>query len=119
MGEDLREADGQFWLRKERVVKVLRLMGDEKALQLALDNNKLGTEGINAQNELGETPFLLACRHGSSQTAVMLMKLGVDPTLADNLGKNALHAAAEKKGNEEVLQLLPCLGMMEDGGQFH
>ena len=77
-----------------------------KMLQLALDNNKLGTEGINAQNELGETPFLLACRHGSSQTAVMLMKLGADPTLADNLGKNALHAAAEKKGNEEVLQLL-------------
>ncbi|QDZ17832.1 anoctamin [Chloropicon primus] len=77
-----------------------------KMLQLALDNNKLGTSGINAQNELGETPFLMACLHGSSQTAMMLLKLGADPTLANNLGKNALHVAVERKGNEEVLALL-------------
>ena len=77
-----------------------------KMLQLALDNNKLGTEGINQQNEFGDTPLILACKHGASQTAQMLLRLGADPTTVNNLGKNALHVAVEKKGNEEVVNLL-------------
>lgn len=87
-------------------VHAASLSNNWKMLQLALDSNKLGTEGINQQNEKGDTPIILACKSGSLQIAQMLLKLGGDPTVTNNLGKNALHVAVEKHKNEEVLALL-------------
>lgn len=46
---------------------------------------------LEAQNILGETPFLMAVREGMLSTAYLLLDKGADPEISDYAGNNAVH----------------------------
>jgi len=60
---------------------------------------------VNAQNEAGQTPLVLATRMGFEFLARHLLENRADPNLADNRGNGPLHVAADK-GNNVLAKLL-------------
>ncbi|XP_065334532.1 uncharacterized protein LOC135935876 [Cloeon dipterum] len=50
---------------------------------------------LNAKNDSGETPLLLACRNGWCRAAELLLSRNVEVNVSDANGKTAMHYAAE------------------------
>ena len=61
---------------------------------------------VDAQNENGETPLILAAREGNNEFAALLVEHGANVNLADNLQRTALYYAGERGYNEIVEMLL-------------
>ncbi|KAJ1433312.1 ankyrin repeat-containing domain protein [Ochromonadaceae sp. CCMP2298] len=59
---------------------------------------QLGEKGkklvVNGQDRYGWTPLHSACHQGNKTCAALLLKLGADPNLVNNVGKSPLHTAA-------------------------
>jgi hypothetical protein len=60
---------------------------------------------VNARNELGETPLLLAVSHGQTALVKLLLLSGADPTIPDRLGQTA-RSIAVAKGHREIEDML-------------
>ena len=60
---------------------------------------------INAVDEYGCTPLIVACIQGFSDITEELLKLGSDITAIDENYQNSLHWAA-MKGNKECIKIL-------------
>jgi ankyrin repeat protein len=72
------------------------------ALQRAAENGDVGTlaallaaqpTDIDARDELGRTPLMLAVLHGRSEAVATLLAHGADPNAADSQGTTPLQAA--------------------------
>jgi hypothetical protein len=59
----------------------------------------------DVQNELGETPLLLAVTRGDSQTVKTLLECGANPIVPDRFGQTAL-AVASAQGRGDIVELL-------------
>ena len=57
---------------------------------------------IDAVNDIGETPLLVACNTGQTEIVRLLLKLKANPTIANVDGDTSLHAAVDC--NTETLQ---------------
>ncbi|CAB3385435.1 Hypothetical predicted protein [Cloeon dipterum] len=55
-----------------------------------------GDIDINAKNDLGDTPLLMACKELFSNVAELLLTRNVDVNVPDTRGKTAMHYAAER-----------------------
>ena len=60
---------------------------------------------LNARDNLGRTPLMLACSHAGEEEVRTLLKFGADPTLTDRVLQNALHHSI-LQGNINVVQAL-------------
>jgi len=61
---------------------------------------------INAKNNEGETPLIVASICGFNEISVLLIDSGADVNEKDNDEHSALHYASEKGYNEIVEQLI-------------
>src|SRR5713101_1377323 len=52
-------------------------------------------EDVNARDDLGRSPLMLAASRGQWETCRLLLGMGADPWLMDNEGKSALVIAGE------------------------
>jgi ankyrin repeat protein len=72
--------------------------------------DKLGADSpsvnLNCRNESGDTPLLLAARHGREELVRLLLENGADVNAVNQDGDNVLFAAAECPDNVSVLDLL-------------
>src|SRR5712691_7273405 len=53
-------------------------------------------EDVNARDDLGRSPLMLAASRGHRETCRLLLEMGADPWLMDNEGKSALVIAGER-----------------------
>ena len=71
-----------------------------------IDNIKeLLENGLNAQDNNGKTPLVLAAWQGDMKTVKELLAMGADVLITDDLGNNVLHYAA-RQDNLEVLNVI-------------
>lgn len=68
------------------------------------NNNKKKDELINAQNSIGDTVLIQACR-GDFESAELLLKYGADPNIRNNSGSNSLMVAI-KNDKVNIVRLL-------------
>jgi hypothetical protein len=73
-GEDF-EANHAVFGHGNTILHAAALFGDAEMIKDL--TNRLGCD-VNSSNELGETPFLIACKHGRSQEALQLIRLGTN-----------------------------------------
>jgi ankyrin repeat protein len=61
-----------------------------------MDNGikELLKSGLNAQDDNGNTPLILAAWQGDLKTVKKLLALGADVSITDNWGENVLHYGA-------------------------
>ena len=86
-------------LEKERMNKIILAIPKEKV-----------TLVLNAQNNEGFTPLLLATRNGNACTVeALLERENIKIDTVDNLGRNALHHSILLKGDKFNLELLKLL----------
>lgn len=71
----------------------------------ALEGAVAAGAGVNAQNERGDSPLMLAAYHGHVAAVRRLLELGADPGLRNQAGQSPLDGAAFK-GELEVIQAL-------------
>ena len=104
------------WLRIVNIPTILRY-GDTY-LHLAADCGQTDMfevilhdeDNKNPKNDMGETPFLVACSHGYLKIASILLKkheeLGIDLNFKDNVwGRTAFHIACYN-GHSEIAEML-------------
>jgi ankyrin repeat protein len=60
---------------------------------------------IDAINDAGQTPLMIAAYYGNAKTAKMLISKGADTMIRDRVGFNA-RELAEKKNKKDVLKIL-------------
>ncbi len=60
---------------------------------------------LDSLNKRGQTCLMVACSRGSVPCVKYLLGLGVDATVRDKAGRNALHAAVQAKS-------LPCVNLL-------
>ena len=60
---------------------------------------------LNIQDREGNTPLLIACRHGDEKIVCYLIKSGADITLKNNKGETAMDIAAER-GFSDAIELM-------------
>ena len=65
---------------------------------------KAGAE-LNNQDREGNTPLLIACRHGNEKVVCYLIKSGADISLKNNKGETAMDIAAER-GFSDAIELM-------------
>ena len=65
--------------------------GDVPIIQLALEHSNNRSELLNAGNELGQTPLLLACIAGELSAALALLDAGANANKPDHKGDIPLH----------------------------
>ena len=53
---------------------------------------------VNARDQFGDTPLIVACAKGNGATAALLLERGADPTLKDQEGRTAAERAAPGTG---------------------
>jgi Ankyrin repeats (3 copies) len=86
-----------------RILSLLQAVtsGDEKAVSAMLADGA----DVNATNDGGQTPLILAIISGQDHLLRPLLDAGADPLLKDKTGLNAVDWA-ERKGRAEFAQLL-------------
>ncbi|CAB0032321.1 unnamed protein product [Trichogramma brassicae] len=60
---------------------------------------------VNVQNNKGKTPLHLALRMNRKKVAERLLRIGADPTLADEDGSTPLHIICEYGNSDDLLKL--------------
>jgi RNA polymerase primary sigma factor len=74
-----------------RLFRMAVLNGANAAVSLHLRRG----EDVNARDDLGRSPLMLAASRGHRETCTLLLEMGADPWLMDNEGKSALVIAGE------------------------
>ncbi|XP_065336836.1 putative ankyrin repeat protein RF_0381 [Cloeon dipterum] len=116
-----------FAIKDEKVLRLMnekngslvkqRLKDGNTSLHLALESNNVGDDGIirwileqgnidlNAKNDFGDTPLILACKRMKWSVSEMLLTRNVEVNVSNKKGKTAMHYAA-KKGNLSLVKLM-------------
>ncbi|MEI6670223.1 MAG: ankyrin repeat domain-containing protein [Acidobacteriota bacterium] len=76
--------------------------GDMTRISVCL---KAKPELANARDKDGQTPLHIAARRGMADTALLLVKMGADPTLRNAEGRTAINIAQDN-GSAEVARTL-------------
>ena len=77
------------WLHEDARLGNIEAFKPEHILERAPDSTISNL--INQKDHNGDTPLLSACRSGQHEIVVMLIELGADITLKNDLGENCLH----------------------------
>ncbi len=78
-------------------------LGDLDSVTALLDD---GDVGVDAANEFGATPLIVACLRGHVDVVTLLLERGADPDRADTFYERTPLAWASAGGSEEVVSLL-------------
>jgi RNA polymerase primary sigma factor len=79
-----------------RLFRMAVLTGANAAVSVHLRRG----EDVNARDDLGRSPLMLAASRGHRETCQLLLEMGADPWLMDNEGKSALVIAGENNQAE-------------------
>ncbi|KAH7072874.1 hypothetical protein BKA63DRAFT_544167, partial [Paraphoma chrysanthemicola] len=77
---------------------------DEAVVKLLLETDKVNVD-VNAKDNNGETPLLLAARNGDEDIIKLLLNAKVDVNAKNNSGETPL-SLATREGDEDVIKLL-------------
>ena len=61
---------------------------------------------VDAVNDIGETPLLIACNTGQTESVKVLLELKADPNIANIDGCTSLHSAVAANSSTKVLQTI-------------
>jgi RNA polymerase primary sigma factor len=92
------------------LLKMAVLSGVQAAVNLHI---RRGIE-VNAVDEKGRSPLILAASKGHTETCKILLEAGADPRLQDNEGNDALSIALDKKIDNLAELLIKSLSELDD-----
>jgi len=81
-----------------RLLKIAAANGVENAIKIHIQKG----DDLNARDEMGKTPLMIAARSKQTKACKLLLENGADPLLLDLEGKNAVTIATEAGSSETV-----------------
>ena len=75
---------------------LLHLSETRKSIGISIEEILIHGADINAQNNQGQTPLMLACRYDKNADFITLLEHGADVNIKDKSGKTALDYAKER-----------------------
>ncbi len=95
MFENMLQAGSDINLTDAEGNTLLHLSETRKDIGISIEDILIHGADINAQNNQGQTPLMLACRYDKNADFITLLEHGADISLKDKSGKTALDYAAK------------------------
>lgn len=95
MFENMLQAGSDINLTDAEGNTLLHLSETRKDIGISIEDILIHGADINAQNNQGQTPLMLACRYDKNADFITLLEHGADINLKDKSGKTALDYAAK------------------------